>query len=182
MTIKSRLTLLAASTSALLSFTVFAADLPTNLEWQTNDSAPTFSSPKAIFGGTYRTYTLSFPQTFRSVGPDSNGAFRAWVLEANLPPLIKHPNTGEWLPGLAQSWAFGDDNKTVYFKLNPNATWSDGKPVTAKDYQFMLKLMRSTDIVAPWYNDFFTKEISNIITFDKHTVAIVSAKPRNRDE
>ena len=182
MTIKSRLTLLAASTSALFSFTVFAADLPTNLEWQTNDSAPTFSSPKATFGGTYRTYALSFPQTFRSVGPDSNGAFRAWVLEANLPPLIKHPNTGEWLPGLAQSWAFGDDNKTVYFKLNPNATWSDGKPVTANDYQFMLKLMRSTDIVAPWYNDFFTNEISNIITFDKHTLAIVSAKPRNRDE
>ncbi|MGR6860945.1 extracellular solute-binding protein [Aliivibrio salmonicida] len=182
MTIKKRLALLSASTVVLFSANVFSADLPANLEWQTNDSAPTFASPQATFGGTFRTYTLSFPQTFRTVGPDSNGSFRAWILEASLPPLIKHPNTNEWLPGLAQSWAFGDDNKTVYFKLNPKATWSDGKPVTADDYQFMLKLMRSTDIVAPWYNDFFTNDIADIITFDKNTIAIVSAKARNRDE
>ncbi|MGF1901869.1 extracellular solute-binding protein [Aliivibrio sifiae] len=182
MTIKKRLVLLSASTAALFSINVFSADLPANLEWKTNDSAPIFASSQATFGGTFRTYTLSFPQTFRTVGPDSNGSFRAWILEASLPPLIKHPNTNEWLPGLAQSWAFGDDNKTVYFRLNSKATWSDGKPVTADDYQFMLKLMRSTDIVAPWYNDFFTNDIADIITFDKHTIAIVSAKARNRDE
>ncbi len=152
---KKGLTTLAVSIAALFSFQTLSADLPNNLEWETNDSAPTFASPKATFGGTFRTYALSFPQTFRTVGPDSNGTFRSWILQANLPPLMKHPNTNEWLPGLAQSWAFGDDNKTVYFKLNPKATWSDGKPVTADDYQFMLKLMRSKDIVAPWYNDFF---------------------------
>ncbi len=173
----------ALSTTALVfSSFVFSAQLPNDLQWQTNDTAPVFSSSEATFGGSYRTYTLSFPQTFRTVGPDSNGSFRSWILEANLPPLIKHPNTGEWLPALAQSWAFGDDNKTVYFKLNPKATWSDGKPVTANDYQFMLKLMRSKDIVSPWHNDFFTNEIANIITFDDHTIAVVSAKARNRDE
>lgn len=182
MNMNKKLTTLALSTVALFSSQAFSADLPDNLQWQTNDTAPTFASTEATFGGSYRTYTLSFPQTFRTVGPDSNGAFRAWILEANILPLIKHPNTGEWLPGLAQSWAFGDDNKTVYFKLNPKATWSDGKPVTADDYQFMLKLMRSTDIVAPWYNDFFTNEIADIVTFDKNTIGIVSAKARNRDE
>ena len=181
MTIKNKMTLFSAS-AALFSVGLFSAELPTNLEWKTNDLAPTFASPEAVFGGTYRTYSLSFPQTFRSVGPDSNGAFRSWIVEANLPPLIQHPNTGEWLPGLATSWAFGDDNKTMYFKLNPKATWSDGKPVTADDYQFMLTLMRSKDIVAPWYNDFFTNEIADVISYDAHTIGVVSAKERNRDE
>ena len=81
-----KLTMLALSTTALFSSHVFSAKLPDNLQWQTNDTAPTFASSKATFGGSYRTYTLSFPQTFRTVGPDSNGAFRAWILEANLPP------------------------------------------------------------------------------------------------
>lgn len=178
-----KLNLLALSTAfALWGTGVHAETLPSDLSWQTNWDEETFASPEAKFGGTYRTYSQSFPQTFRTVGPDSNGTFRSWLLEASLYPLDKHPISGEWIPSLASSWAFGDDNKTVYFKLNPEAKWSDGKPVTSKDYEFMLNLMRSKDIIAPWYNEFFTTEISDIISFDEHTIAVVSAKERNRDE
>ncbi|WP_409202834.1 extracellular solute-binding protein [Vibrio sp. SS-MA-C1-2] len=156
--------------------------LPSHLTWISNLNEPLFSSDKAKFGGVYRTFDTSFPQTFRTVGPDSNGSFRAWLTGGNLALVDMHPNNGKWLPALASSWAYGDDHKTVYFKLNPNAKWSDGKPVTAADFQFMLKFMRSKDIVAPWYNDFYRSELEEIIQFDPHTLAVVSSKPRNRDE
>lgn len=43
------------------------ADLPDDLVWETNDTAPTFASEQAITSGTYRLMTLDFPTTFRYV-------------------------------------------------------------------------------------------------------------------
>lgn len=168
-------------TVAFSSSFAHAAQLPDNLDWQTNSSDPIFASPEAQFGGIYHTYIDSFPQTFRTVGPDANGGFAAWT-RSTMALLDRHPNTDNWLPSIATSWAFSGDHKTVYFKLDPKAKWSDGKPVTAKDFTFILQIMRSKDIVAPWYNDFYTKEISDIIAYDNHTIAVVSGKPRNPDE
>ncbi|CAH0534204.1 hypothetical protein VST7929_02117 [Vibrio stylophorae] len=156
--------------------------MPANLIWQYNNDAPLFASPEAKFGGTYRTFIASFPQTFRTVGPDSNGSFRAWILQASESLLQKHPNTEQWLPAIAQSWALGDDHQTVYYRLDPKARWSDGVPVTADDFLYLFQFMRSKDIVSPWYNDFYTNELSGVIKYDDHTLAVVSAKPRNADE
>lgn len=160
---------------------VSAEQLPSDLDWQVNNNDPIFASPDAKFGGIYHTYIASFPQTFRTLGPDSNGAFASWT-RPTISLLDRHPNTESWLPSIATSWAFGSDHKTVYFKLDPNAKWSDGKPVTAKDFTFILQIMRSKDIVDPWSNDFYTNEISNIIAYDDHTIAVVSGKARNPDE
>lgn len=155
--------------------------LPADLTWQTNLDEPIFASPEAKQGGTYHTFMASFPQTFRQLGPDANGGFAAWT-RSGLGLLDRHPNTDKWLPSIASSWAMGDDHKTVYFKLNPKAKWSDGEPITADDFTFMLKMMRSKDIVDPWSNDFYTNEVSDVIVYDQHTIAVVSAKPRNPDE
>lgn len=168
-------------TVAFSSSFAHTAQLPDNLDWQTNNNDPIFASPEAKFGGIYHTYMASFPQTFRTVGPDANGTFASWT-RSTMALLDRHPNTDNWLPSIATSWAFSDDHKTVYFKLDPKAKWSDGKPVIAKDFTFILQMMRSKDIVAPWYNDFYTKEVSDVIAYDDHTIAVVSGKPRNPDE
>jgi oligopeptide transport system substrate-binding protein len=44
------------------------------------------------------------------------------------------PNEGQYIPGVAESWEVTDKGAT--FKLRKNAKWSDGKPVTAKDFVF----------------------------------------------
>jgi microcin C transport system substrate-binding protein len=115
--------------------------------------------------------------TFRIVGPDSNGSFRGAILGNQLALIGVHPNTLNIVPELATHWAFDKDKKTMYFKLNPNARWSDGKPVTAGDFAYTLEFMRSKHIVAPWYNDYYTKEIDNVIVYDDYTLAVVSTKP-----
>src|SRR5437773_12406233 len=39
------------------------------------------------------------------------------------------------VPDLATSWKWGDDGKTLAFKLRQGVKWHDGQPFTAKDVQ-----------------------------------------------
>jgi microcin C transport system substrate-binding protein len=65
----------------------------------------------------------------------------------------------------------------MYFKLNKNARWSDGKPVTAHDFAYTLEFMRSKYIVAPWYNDFYTEFIDKVIVYDDYTLSVNATRP-----
>ena len=152
------------------------AQLPKDLEWLTNNTDPVFASSKAQKGGTFKTALLSFPLTFRTVGPDANSSFRSAILDNQLSLIGLHPDTMKSIPEIATHWAFGKDKKTMYFKLNPQARWSDGKPVTSADFTYTLEFMRSKHIIAPWYNDFYTKELEKVIIYDAYTLAVVSAK------
>ncbi|MCK5097944.1 MAG: ABC transporter substrate-binding protein [Desulfobacteraceae bacterium] len=154
------------------------AKLPSNITWLTNNSDPLFSSTKAEKGGALRLSILSFPMTFRTVGPDSNGSFRSAILDNQLSLINIHPNTENIIPELATHWAYDDDKKTMYFKLNKNARWSDKKPVTAWDFVYALEFMRSEHIIAPWYNDHYTKEIDKVIVYDDYTLAVKSTKAK----
>ncbi|OQY50832.1 MAG: ABC transporter substrate-binding protein [Desulfobacteraceae bacterium 4572_89] len=150
--------------------------LPDNIHWLTNETDPVFSSPRARKGGTLHAALISFPMTFRVVGPDSNGSFRSAILDNQLSLINIHPNSGNIIPELASHWAFGDDKKTMYFKLDPQAKWSDGNPVTAWDYVYTLKFMRSEHIIAPWYNDYYSKEIESVEVYDDYTIGVRSTK------
>jgi len=155
--------------------------LPANLHWQTNDADPIFADPAAKRGGRFRTFMSSFPPTLRLVGPDANSGFVTYLRENNLSLVNMHPNTLNPIPELATHWAFDPDGKTVYFKLDPDARWSDGVPITADDYLFTLEFMRSKYIVAPWYNNYYTEIITDVVKYDDHTIAVreSSAKPPN---
>ncbi len=154
-----------------------APELPKDIEWLTNDTDPVFASDEAKKGGTFHTSILSFPMTFRVVGPDSNSNFRSAILDNQLSLIGIHPNTENITPELATHWAFDKDKKTMYFKLNKDARWSDGKPVVADDFVYTLEFMRSKHIIAPWYNDYYTEEIEKVIVYDDYTLAVVSTKP-----
>lgn len=151
-------------------------ELPKDIKWLTNDSDPVFASPEAKRGGTFHSSIMSFPMTFRVVGPDSNGSFRSAILDNHLSLIGMHPNTMNIIPELATHWAFGKDKKTMYFRLNRKVSWSDGVPVTAKDFAYTLEFMRSKHIVAPWYNDYYTKEIEKVVVYDDYTLAVVATK------
>ena len=150
--------------------------LPEDIEWQTNDRDPVFASPAAVKGGTYHAALTSFPLTFRVVGPDSNSSFRGAILGNQLGLIGIHPNTENIIPELATHWAYAADKKTMYFRLDPAARWSDGHPVTSDDFVYTLEFMRSKHIIAPWYNDYYTQEIDRVIVYDDRTFAIVGTK------
>ncbi|MFM4804476.1 extracellular solute-binding protein [Aeromonas bivalvium] len=160
----------------------WSATLPADLAWESNDTDPVYADPAARRGGTFHTFMTSFPLTLRLYGPDSNGGFAGYVRETNLPLLSTHPITGNPMPMLANQWAFGSDHKTVYFRLNPKARWSDGKPVTVDDFLFTLKMLRSKEINDPWYNNYYSTQITEVTKFDERTLAITSGSEKSRQD
>lgn len=150
--------------------------LPSGLEWLTNDSDPVYASPQAVKGGTFNAAIFHFPLTFRVVGPDSNSSLRG-LIQGNMFGLVGvHPNTDNIIPELATHWAYDKNGRTMYFKLNPDARWSDGKPVTAEDFAYTIDFMRSPHIVAPWYNDYYTRDIEGVVIYDDHTLSVSTTK------
>ena len=163
-------------------FSISSIDtLPNDLNWQDGSEEREFASPNAKKGGTWQVYTRDFPRTLRTIGPDANGAFRSYLLDYNVISLVHpHPNSDGYYPGLAKSWAVGKDGRTVYFQLDPNAQYSDGKKVKVSDFFFFFYFMRSKHIQAPWYNDYYGKDkFQKVTLYDEKTLSITfyKAKP-----
>ena len=160
------------------------ADLPADLVWENGGDLPDIGSPEAKKGGTFNYFLADFPRTLRRVGPDANGPFRGWILDFMVPGLANgHPNFDGYYPALAEKWSISPEDNTVYFKLDKEATWSDGVPITADDYMFMFFFYRSPHIVAPWYNNWYGTQYNNITRYDDHTISISipNAKPHFED-
>jgi microcin C transport system substrate-binding protein len=112
-------------------------DLPTNLTWTDGQDQPEVGSPNAKKGGTYHSVFLgnAYPPTIRSVGENANNGFRNchWD-DIEMALTVFHPNTGEVIPGLADRWAVAEDGQSVYFHIDDDARWSDGKEVKSGDW------------------------------------------------
>jgi microcin C transport system substrate-binding protein len=149
------------------------ADLPQDLSWQNGDALPEMGDPAAKKGGTFRDFVDTFPATFRTIGPDANGSFRSEHHDNILVTLLqRHLNVDGWIGGLAESWAISADRKTIYYRLRPGVTYSDGVPITVEDFFMTFYIMLSPHIQDPWYNDFYAKEFKSIIKYDERTLSI----------
>ncbi len=49
------------------------------------------------------------------------------------------PEDGHPVQGVARAWEKSDDNRRFRFHLRPDARWSDGRPVTAGDFEYAWK-------------------------------------------
>ncbi|GGB34533.1 peptide ABC transporter substrate-binding protein [Oceanisphaera marina] len=66
--------------------------------------------------------------------------------------LVTSGPNGETLPGVAERWET-NDNKRFVFHLRANAKWSNGEPVTARDFEYSFKRAIAPDTASPyaWY-------------------------------
>lgn len=67
-------------------------------------------------------------------GDVCNNTFEGLVREFN----------GEYKPGIAEKWEISDDGLTYTFHLR-ESKWSDGKPLTAKDFEYAWKRVLNPD-------------------------------------
>ena len=156
------------------------ADIPADLVWDDGMDLPDLGSPNAKKGGMMNFWVQDFPRTLRTVGPDSNGSFRPWILDDNAIPFAeRHPNDTSltadgfhYYPGIADRWALDKATKTVYVHINPKAKWNDGVPITTNDVFFNFYFYRSPNIKAPWYNNFYGTKYAGVTRFDDLTFAI----------
>ena len=102
--------------------------------WETNSTFDLVGDPRAVKGGVIREYTPSFPGTLRMEGPEWNSQLNYMVVTMVYESLLGiHPTTLEYMPALATHWQISPDKLTFRFRINPNARFSDGTPVTAED-------------------------------------------------
>jgi len=93
------------------------------------------ASPDAVKGGTFTTWAGPYP---KSLNQWLNfNAFSKSICELMFESLVgMHPTENRPIGILAQEWEVSDDQTTFTFTLHENATWSDGRPITARDIQF----------------------------------------------
>ncbi|CAM2777309.1 peptide ABC transporter substrate-binding protein [Hathewaya histolytica] len=76
-----------------------------------------------------------------TLDPVKSGSNTAWspqgMIYEGLTRYQPQPDgSGKIEPGVAESWEMSKDGLKYTFKLRKNAKWSDGKPVTAKDFVY----------------------------------------------
>lgn len=119
----------------------FPKDLPFDpKEWTTCEKFPPIGDPaaKRTSKDPFVIRWETFPPTLRTDGPNS-----ALVQTRTLQGLIYetlvgiHPETEEFIPGLATHWKQETNLEKGYqvftFRIDPRARWSDGSEVTAND-------------------------------------------------
>ncbi|MDX2464541.1 MAG: peptide ABC transporter substrate-binding protein [Porticoccus sp.] len=109
------------------------------------------------------------------------------ILTALLEGLVaKNPATLEPIPAVAKTWQISDDGKTYTFQLRRNAVWSNGDPVTARDfawswwralqpalgnqYAYMLFPIKNSEAYAKGEIDDFSQVGVKVI--DNHTLKV----------
>ncbi len=155
-------------------------ELQQDLHWQDGSEQPELGSPEAIKGGTMRmALQRSFPNTLRPFGPNSNTATRRHIYDDIDLGLVRiHPGTGELIPGTADRWAVSEDGMTVYFHIDPAATFSNGAKLTARDFITALFVRTSPHSVEPFYGGYYLGNFSRIAVYGDDLIAVTLPAPR----
>jgi microcin C transport system substrate-binding protein len=157
-------------------------DLPKDLAWETNMEDPELGSPQAKKGGTFHTYIPggAFPPNIRSCGREANNSFRSYHWDdIELPLTNFHPETGNVFPVIADKWSIAADGQTVYFHINDDAKWSDGREVTSGDWMMTFYVYLSKYLTEPFYRAYYGEQYWGIASYGKDYVCIrlATAKP-----
>ena len=146
--------------------------------WTTNLKFPALGSSKAVKGGQLVLALGDWPSTLRLAGKESNNIFSGMTGDLLNETLVSlHPITKEFIPRVATHWHISDDKKTYKFRINPEAKWSDGTPITAEDVVATWSLRMNPDIMDPSGIMVFGK-LNKPVAISKYIVE-VSVKQEN---
>lgn len=124
--------------------------------------------------------TLAWSADARTLTPIIAHDFYAARIHAEvLEPLVHmdHDPPFDWVPGLARSWEISDNGKSITYQLFPNATFSDGEPVTADDVIFTWRTALDPAIAAPHIRSEVEPIVEKFEKIDAHTVRFTLREP-----
>ncbi|HKQ98738.1 MAG TPA: ABC transporter substrate-binding protein [Candidatus Polarisedimenticolia bacterium] len=84
-----------------------------------------------------------------------------------------HPPT--FRPGLAASWTLSGDGRSLTFRIDPRARWSDDRPITAEDVIFSHRAARSPEV--GWVGGDVKEFIEAVTAPDPRTVVYRFSRP-----
>ena len=120
-------------------------EIASKLGYQTYTITPEeeiyFGDPKAIKGGSINYIHGLFPRTMRVHGQNASQVLNSRTIDhlCYQTLLGLHPVSLDFIPKLASHWKISEDKMQFWFRIDPEARWSDGRRVT------------SEDVVATWF-------------------------------
>ena len=144
--------------------------------WETNTDFDLIGDPHAVKGGVFREGMPDFPATLRYIGPNLStwNATLSGLVYESLVGL--HPTTLEYIPILATHWQILPDKVTYRFRIDPNARFNDGTPVTADDVIATWKLYVDKTVQDPIQNTMYQK-YEQPVAESKYIVRVKSKVP-----
>lgn len=115
------------------------------------------------------TLRMAWSQDATGLDPHTQTAFSSLrLLELIYEPLVRLDAELNVVPAIATSWEFAPDAKTLTFKLDPNAKFSDGTTVTPADVKASFERILDEATAAAARSNFLS--IASIDTPDEVTV------------
>ena len=130
-----------------------------------------YVNPDAPKGGTVRLSVTGSFDSFNPILPEGEAASGlGLVVETLMTSSLDETSTEYGL--LADGLRYPDDFSSVTYRLNPNARWHDGEPVTAEDVVWSFnKIMEVSPPMAQYYANVVSAEITGesevTFTFDQ---------------
>ncbi|MFC1856416.1 extracellular solute-binding protein [Thermodesulfobacteriota bacterium] len=113
-----------------LTMLAFGEEFFPDNDW--DDRPDPLTSPYAVPGGEISTFAGQYPKSLNYYL--DNNVLSGEIFGAMYETLLSmNPVNLAYEPGLAKKWSISADKKTFTFYMNPQARWSDGRPITAQD-------------------------------------------------
>ena len=142
--------------------------------WTTNDKYNAIGKKEAVKGGKFVFAMPDFPASIRTFGKDSNYELNDIFSTLMFEPLLSMDPVDKTLhPLLATHWKMGQDSLTFSFRINPDARWADGMPVTSQDFIATFRLFADTTMLQPFLTE-FTKSFESPVAESKYIFSIKS--------
>lgn len=135
------------------------------------------------------TITMAMVSAWDSIVPfDTTSAYSDAILDLIYDKLVYLKADGTYEFRLAESFEVNEDSTVLTFRLNPNAKWHDGVPVTAEDVSFTCKLYASPTLASARYNNLApfagfgeSDDSLAVEALDEHTVQFTLTQSTNID-
>jgi len=126
-----------------------------------------------------------------TIDPASSGGSAGGIIGAVFSGLVMLDENLQVVPDLAERWEVSDDGTVYTFHLRPDATFHDGKPVTAHDVKFSWERAADpateSDYVTTYLGDIVglkakfqgqADDISGLEVLDDHTLRVTIDAPK----
>lgn len=119
-------------------------------------------------GGRITWYAGPYPRSLN--GYLENNSFTWQVFGSLFESMLNtDPLTAEYVPGLARKWSISSDKREFVFELDPDARWSDGRPVEAEDVRWTFEqIMHPDNLTGPYKISLGEFEPPEVL--DRHTI------------
>lgn len=181
-TINLTIFILLATTATHTQALSFTHMQPPAIEWETTSSQDNWGDPRATTGGTLNLPLLTAPSTLRRSGPETPEPATHILNDLQLPLMGHNPTNNDWLPLLASHWHMDNTHRRLYFRLNKDARWSDGTPVTTRDIEFTLSFFDNPANRTPWQRQEINERLIGIEIFSATEFAFHSRQPLSRKQ